>query len=426
MRRTTVLRDSIWGDIELGENELALIDTPAFQRLRGVRQLGFTDLVFPGAHHTRFEHSLGVAHLAGRAVERLRTLSAAPPLTAGDERTFLAAALLHDIGHYPFSHAVEELEVEQVRDHEELAAETIRTGAVAGILRERWDVDPDLVAWLVAGEAGGDDDGIARRAGDGLRLLRLVLSSGLDVDKLDYLVRDARAANVPYGMVDVQRLVASLDVVADEAAGHRLAIARKGVAALQSLVFAKYMMFATVYWHHACRAAVAMLLRSLQEALRGGELQPRRLEQADDATLIALLRSEAMPPLSRDLGQRLLERRLYKRAAQIGIDDAGFGALQPLWRRPDQRLELEDRWASDLGVGPGSVLIDIPEPKALGTDLPPVVDARGVQRWDEASGLGTADLARFERRARHIRLFARDHDAADRLGRAWGTLLRRA
>lgn len=420
MRRTTVLRDSIWGDVELGENELALIDTPAFQRLRGVRQLGFTDLVFPGAHHTRFEHSLGVAHLARQAVGRLRSLPSTPPLADPEVRAFLAAALLHDIGHYPFSHAVEELEVEQIRDHEELAAETIRGEPVAGILRERWGVDPGDVAWLVA----GDDDGAAEARGEGLRLLRLVLNSGLDVDKLDYLVRDARAANVPYGMVDVQRLISSLDVFRDETGVHRLAIARKGVAALQSLVFAKYMMFATVYWHHACRAAVVMLLRSLQEALRGGELEARRLEQADDATLIALLRSPTMPPLSRDLGQRLLERRLYKRAAQIGIDDAGFGALQPLWRRPDQRIELEDRWAAELGLAPGSVLIDIPEPKALGTALPPVVEPGGARAWDDASGLSTADLARFERRARHIRLFAEDHTAADRLRRAWGGLLR--
>jgi HD superfamily phosphohydrolase len=420
MRRTTVLRDSIWGDIELGDHELALIDTPAFQRLRGVRQLGFTDLVFPGAHHTRFEHSLGVAHLAGRAVERLRGLAGAPAIAAADERAFLAAALLHDVGHYPFSHAVEELEVEQVRDHEVLAAETIRTAPVADILRERWRVDPGLVAWLVAGGDGGHG------AGEGVRLLRVVLSSGLDVDKLDYLVRDARAANVPYGMVDVQRLIASLEVVRDGDGMLRLAIGRKGVAALQSLVFAKYMMFATVYWHHACRAAVVMLLRSLQEALRDGVLEARRLEQADDATLIALLRSPAMPPLSRDVGQRLLERRLYKRAAQIGIDDAGFAALQPLWRRPDQRIELEDRWAAELGLDRGAVLIDIPEPKALGTALPPVVDGGDVRGWDDASGLSTADLARLERRARHIRLFARDHDAAARLRRAWGTLLRRA
>src|SRR5437588_4926462 len=119
---STVLRDAVWGDIALGPREIALIDTPAFQRLRRVRQLGTTDLVFPGARHTRFEHSLGVFHLAGLAVERLRgAVSFAP----ADERALLAAALLHDVGHYPFSHAVEELEVDQIRRHTDIARDLI-------------------------------------------------------------------------------------------------------------------------------------------------------------------------------------------------------------------------------------------------------------------------------------------------------------
>ncbi|MDR0360108.1 MAG: HD domain-containing protein, partial [bacterium] len=264
MARTTVLRDSVWGDVDLGSRELSLIDTAAFQRLRRVRQLGFTDLVFPGAHHTRFEHALGVAHVAGTALARLEEVPGAPALADADVRTFRAAALLHDVGHYPFSHAVEELEVEQVRDHERLAAERIRSAPIAGILEREWNVEPARVAWLVA---GGDDPAEPTA---GLRLLRSLLDSGLDVDKLDYLVRDARAANVPYGLVDVQRLLSCLAVTREHGGPPRLAIDVKGVAALQSLVFAKYLMFASVYWHHACRAAVVMLLRALQEALAAG------------------------------------------------------------------------------------------------------------------------------------------------------------
>jgi HD superfamily phosphohydrolase len=407
MRHATVLRDSIWGDVNLGPRELALIDTPAFQRLRRVRQLGFTDLVFPGAHHSRFEHSLGVAHLARLAVERLQAVSAGSPIFPEDERSFLAAALLHDIGHYPFSHAVEELEVAQVRDHESVAAELILAPPLADILEEHWEVDPGRVAWLVAG--GGPADG---PAAEGPRLLHDALDSGLDVDKLDYLVRDARAANVPYGMVDVQRLIGCLTVSRDTDGMSRLAIDVKGVAALQSLVFAKYLMFATVYWHHACRAAVVMLLRGLQEALAGGELAATDLERADDATLIALLRSRSMPGLTRELGARLLERRLYKRAIQIGIDDVAFSALERLWARPAERATLEDRCAAGLGLAPGSVLIDIPEPKAIGSGLPPVVSGDRQLTWDEASGLASGDLARFERWARTIRVFAANEEAA--------------
>ncbi|MBO0687324.1 MAG: HD domain-containing protein, partial [Candidatus Dormibacteraeota bacterium] len=261
MSGATVLRDSIWGDIELGERELALIDTPAFQRLRGVRQLGFTDLVYPGARHSRFEHSLGVAHLAEAALRRLRSRGGAPAISTEEASAFIAAALLHDVGHYPFSHAVEELEVSEIRGHEQLAAEIVTSDPIAGILRRLWAVDPEQVAWLVAGEDSS-------RASGGARLLRQALNSGLDVDKLDYLVRDARAANVPYGMVDVERLINSFAITCEAGGSPLLAVDPKGVAALQSLVFAKYLMFATVYWHHACRSAVAMLLRALQEGLR--------------------------------------------------------------------------------------------------------------------------------------------------------------
>jgi HD superfamily phosphohydrolase len=400
MPRATVLRDSVWGDVDLGARDLTLIDTPPFQRLRRVRQLGFTDLVFPGAHHSRFEHSLGVAHVAGTALARLRSVAGAPSLADADVRAFRSAALLHDVGHYPFSHAVEELEVAQVRDHEGLAAERIRSEPIAGILEREWGVDPARVAWLVAGREQPVDPT------EGLHLLRSLLDGGLDVDKLDYLVRDARAANVPYGLVDVQRLLSCLAVSREPGGPPRLAIDVKGVAALQSLVFAKYLMFATVYWHHACRAAVVMLLRALQEALAAGALDASDLEYADDASLIALLRSPGMPPLTRRLGGRLLDRRLYKRALDVGIDDGAFPVLQELWSQPADRAAAEDRWAAELGLEPGSILLDIPEPKLLGTDLPPVVEDGTVVRWDEASGLAGHDLARLERWARRIRVFA--------------------
>jgi hypothetical protein len=296
---------------------------------------------------------------------------------------------------------VEELEVAEVRGHERLAAERIRAAPLAGVLEREWDVDPAHVAWLVAGTAEGAPD----PAAEGLHLLRSLLDSGLDVDKLDYLVRDARAANVPYGMVDVQRLLSCLSV-SQEADGPRLAIDVKGVAAFQSLVFAKYLMFATVYWHHACRGAVVMLLRALQEALGAGALAPGELEYADDASLIAQLRAPGMPGLTRELGGRLLDRRLYKRALDVGIDDGAFALLQGLWSRPGDRAAAEDRWAAELGLVPGSILLDIPEPRPLGAGLPPVVEEGRVLRWDEASGLASHDLTRLERWARRIRVFA--------------------
>lgn len=405
MAGATVLRDAIWGDIPLAGREIALIDTPAFQRLRRVKQLGLTDLVFPGAHHTRFEHSIGTQHLARLALERIRTRSKTPAPTDADERAFLAAALLHDVGHYPFSHAVEELEIDQVRRHEEIARDLISSGDLADVLLEEWDVDPILVANLVAGPRQG-----AEPATEVQTLLRSLLDSGLDVDKLDYLVRDAHAANVPYGQVDVQRLIGSLATWRDADGRCVLAVEAKGISALQSLVFAKHLMFSTVYWHHACRAAVVMLLRAIQDGLRAGHLEPGAIERSDDSSLLALLATAGAPLLTRDLATRLRERRLYKRGLDVGMDDPAFDRLEPLWFRPTQRAVVEDGWAAALGAGEGTVLLDIPEPRPISVDLPIIVDEDEASEWDRVSGLSGEDLNRFQRWVRKIRVFCATSD----------------
>ncbi len=399
MPGATVLRDAVWGDVALGPRELALIDTSHFQRLRRVKQLGLTDLVFPGARHTRFEHSIGVFHLAGLVVERLRTLPKAPEATDTDERAFLAAALLHDVGHYPFSHAVEELEVDQISRHTEIARRLITGSELGRVLEREWDVDPKLVAALVAGPRRGD-----ARLTEGQALLRTALDSSLDVDKLDYLVRDARGANVPYGVVDVQRLIGSLNVWRDEDEHAQLAVESRGVSALQSLVFAKYLMFATVYWHHACRAGVVMLLRSVQEGLRAGAIDASSIETSDDNSLLSAL-SSTDARLCAELARRLHDRRLYKRGIEVTVDDPAFDRLERLWFHPTQRAVLEDGWSSSVGAEPGSVLLDIPEPRRIAVDLPVVVDNGEASDWDRVSGLGSDDLDRFQRWVRTIRIF---------------------
>lgn len=404
----TTIRDAIWGDIDLGSRELAVIDSAPFQRLRRIRQLGFTDLVFPGARHTRFEHSIGVYHLAGLALDRVSKAPGAPPVKDVDRRTFLCAALLHDVGHYPFSHAIEELEVDQIERHERIA-EGLITGALAELLERTWDVDVARVAALVAGPRRGGPE-----AGETDVFLRSLLDSAMDVDKLDYLVRDARGANVPYGLVDVQRLIASFCAWRDDDGGVVLAVDEKGLASLASLVFAKHLMFATVYWHHACRSAVAMLLRAIQEALRAEALRPDDLAPLDDATLMLTLGGDGMPELTRDLAARLHLRRLYKRAGEIDVDAPAFAALERLWFRPTQRCVVEDGWAGACGAPPGGVLLDIPEPKQLGEGLPVVVVDGEAKPWDDVSGLHADDLARMQRWVRRIRLFASDAALAER------------
>src|SRR5205823_14247951 len=219
----------LWNNIRLEPQALAVLDTPAVQRLRYVRQLGHAFLVYPGATHTRFEHALGAYHLARRVVAELGDADSAEGLAVR------LAALLHDIGHYPFSHALEEAGLPH---HETLAARHLGSGALADRLSELGTPAERLLP-LIRGEARGP-------------LVGLVAGS-LDVDKLDYLSRDAWMCGVPYGVIDVDRLLAALTVAAGPDGRATLALHEKGLAALESLLFAKYQMYRNVYWHHAVR-----------------------------------------------------------------------------------------------------------------------------------------------------------------------------
>src|SRR5207247_7529291 len=178
-----IVRDPLWNNIRLDPEALAVVDTPAVQRLRYIRQLGHAFLVYPGATHTRFEHALGAYHLARRALAQLEEVTGSAPVPTTDLRRLKLSALLHDIGHYPFSHALEEAGLPH---HEELAARHLQAGELAQQL-ERLGAAPDTLLPLIQGR---------RQAGGALAGL---VSGSLDVDKLDYLSRDAQMCGVPYG-----------------------------------------------------------------------------------------------------------------------------------------------------------------------------------------------------------------------------------
>lgn len=403
----TVVRDSVWRSIPLHRPELRLIDTAPFQRLRRVQQLGFSSWVFPGAHHTRFEHSLGTYHLARRVLVRLLRLADEAILTAEHVSALLAAALLHDLGHYPFSHALEELELSVLRPHEVISRELILTSPIADVLETEWHVDPQSVARLLEERPIRGVEG----------LLQDVLSGALDVDKLDYLVRDARHCNVPYGEVDVDRIVEALRIHDDGSGNPRLALSEKGVGPFQSLVFARYMMFFNVYWHRTCRICTVMFLRAVQDALAAGALAPAELERTDDGTLLALLQRRARPDSSSaDLGVRLANRSLYKRALEYVDGDEGYALLAPLRKEPSQRRQVELAWGELLGTASRptrghDVLIDIPDTKSFHIDMPLLRrsgDGWVLARWDRRAGLDEEGVALLQRRLRRIRVVAAD------------------
>lgn len=406
------IRDGLYDRLPLTERDLALMKTPQFLRLDEVKQLGFIHKVWPGAKHTRFEHSLGVAYLVRSALDRLlRTAShGLPPLTVTDGRTLVAAALLHDIGHYPFSHCIEELGP-PIERHETVGRRLIETTGLADVLERDWQVAPARVANLIDTREPLDavDD-----------LLIQLLSGALDMDKLDYLPRDARACNVPYGRVDTPRL---LEALRARLIGERprIVITEKGVSPLHSLMNARQEMFDNVYWHHTNRACMVMLLRAVQEALTVGAVSAAQLTGQTDASLLTLLAGPTMPAATRDLVERLSQRRLHKRGLEISAR-AGrlFKQLTSLFAVPDRRRALECQLAGRLAdwtgqaVATHDILIDIPKPERWSTDVwvwydSPPLGFKPLMHWTDAVGIGPSTLQRYEQHQRRIRLVVAEH-----------------
>ncbi|HEV8511365.1 MAG TPA: HD domain-containing protein [Gemmatimonadales bacterium] len=364
-----VVRDPLWNNIRLEPQALAVLDTPAVQRLRYVRQLGHAFLVYPGATHTRFEHALGAYHLARRVVTELGVADSEEGLTVR------LAALLHDIGHYPFSHALEEAGLPH---HEILAARHLRTGALATAL-ERVGVTADRLLQLIQGTSGS-------------RLAGLVAGS-LDVDKLDYLSRDATMCGVPYGVIDVDRLLTSLTLTPEGVALHA-----KGLAALESLLFAKYQMYRNVYWHHAVRSATAMFKRLVRRAIATRRMSPDDIAVATDDGLSHELQQNDQTGLAR----ALRERRLAKRALDIPATELPSDIADWPSRDPDLLERVEERLAGELGLRPDQLFLDLPsKPDMLDLSVPVVGRAGSA-----AEHLGLPRVAaELHRAAQRLRVF---------------------
>ncbi|HEX4561984.1 MAG TPA: HD domain-containing protein [Gemmatimonadales bacterium] len=382
-----VIRDPLWNNIRLESDAVTVVDTPAVQRLRYVRQLGHAFLVYPGATHSRFEHCLGAYHLARRALDHLAhgDVVVAPK----DAKAIRLAALLHDIGHYPFSHALEEAGLPR---HETLARRHLTGGALGDVLRDI-EVDAETLLPLIQGR-------------DAVPLAGVVAGS-LDVDKLDYLSRDAWMCGVPYGVIDVDRLLTSLTII-EKAGRPTLALHEKGLAALESLLFAKYQMYRNVYWHHAVRSATVMFKRAVTDAIASGHVTAEGVADAtDDGLLHELSRNDP-----RGLARALRERRLAKRALDLPATDLPAPADWPALD-PGLVARVEDRLAAELKLEPGQLFLDFPaKPEMLDLHLPLVTrdgDVVELSGHEAGERLGLPRVsAELVRSARRLRLFVRE------------------
>ncbi len=344
---TLSFRDPVHGFIEADDLEAALIRTRPMQRLRSIRQLGLNHLVFPGAEHSRFGHALGAMHLAGRMYDALAQAEGTP-LEAGPRartrRLVRAAALVHDLGHAPFSHWAEDL-FEDGLDHEEMSRRLLAGDEIGNAFAGFGDgIEAQDVIRLLGGRLEG--------AG---RLLTAIISGEMDVDKMDYLLRDSLFCGVRYGNFDLEQVIATARPLVDDNV-HRLGIDAEGLHAVEGLILARYYMFTQVYFHVAGKALELHLNEWLHEQGISWSSDPERFLAHDDAEMLTRIRhSDSLH--ARAVTDRVRFQLAHETREHLAPEEkrAFEGKLAPLRERFGARL-LVSNSAKDphrLGAGLG-------------------------------------------------------------------------
>lgn len=334
------IKDPIYGYIRLTAIEKNIIDTRAVQRLRRIRQLAGAEYVYPAANHTRFEHVLGAMYLAGIVAENLPV-----QLTSEEKQEVRLAALLHDVGHAPFSHLFEPLLVKYLnRNHEDMSSWIIADSALAEAIRAQ-GFDPKELSGLAVGRLSKPDK----------PFLRQIISSSFDVDKMDFVLRDSYHTGAGYGSVDVFRLIYTMDIL-----DGNLAMDITALPTLESFIIARLESFKAIYFHRACRAVEMMLLKALDAAKEDLEIlrikTPDEYLEWDDYTAWSRL---VASPKSRDIMKALSERNLLKCAYEKTFF-AKDELVSSVFTNENVRLKLEEDIAAKAKVPASDVGIDVP------------------------------------------------------------------
>ncbi len=335
------IKDPVHGYVYITRSEKEIIDSYPFQRLRRLRQLAGSEYVYPGANHTRFEHSLGVMYLAGRVVENPNVHRF---MNEEEVRMVRAAGLLHDVGHGPFSHVFEQLLDKQGKTHEDLTVWIVQNSELKDILESNGYSSSD-VGKLAVGRLHRKQKAF----------LDQIISSGIDVDKQDFIVRDTHHTGAEYGFIDVFRLIHALDVL-----GENLAVELGALSALESLIIARIESFKSIYFHRVGRAAQIMLVMAMEKANEDLGLTrfrtPEEYLALDDYTVWTMLKNcKQSAQIIADLERRKLikcayERTFYEKDAMVSS----------IFGRETHRKELQSDIARKAGVNVETVIIDVP------------------------------------------------------------------
>ena len=344
-----LIKDPVHGYISLGEDEVGVLDTYPVQRLRRIIQLPFVHLVYPGARHTRFDHSLGCMYLAGEFSERLG-------FDEHRRKILRLAGLLHDLGHTPYSHLLEPLLEEAGTTHEEMTIKIMEDDRELRDAVKRCGVSVDEVIDVLRGEGAES----------------AIISGPMDADKLDFLMRDSYFTGASYGLLDAKRIIWRSKVIDD-----RLALSLKAIGAVEEMALARYQSFMNIYFHHAVRAAQTIFLRAVRmlEELDFSSMNVQEYLSYDDYVLWCMMKRDER---TRWAVERIERRDLPKVAYEFKFGERGFPREL---RRREGIEEAERELASLARVPEDHVWIDTPYVPPL-----PYMDQEQVQFYDETGG----------------------------------------
>ncbi len=336
------IKDPVHGYVYISEAEKEIIDSYPVQRLHRLRQLAGAEFVYPGANHTRFEHSIGVMYLAGRLSENPNL---SQRLSEDEVQTIRIAALLHDVGHGPFSHVFEHLLVKFLKKtHEDMTTWVIRESELRDVINGL-GYDPDLIGKLAVGALNKP----------GKAFIDQMIRSAVDADKLDFVVRDTYHTGAEYGYVDIFRVIHMLDIL-DE----NLAIDLGALSALESFILARIESFKSIYFHRVGRAAQIMIAAAMEEAKDELGLvdfqSPAEYLTLNDYTTWTMLKAcERSKKIMENLERRKLLKLVYERTFYVRDK-----TMSGIFGAEEVRDQMRDKIASEAGVESRAVVIDVP------------------------------------------------------------------
>jgi len=397
---TVPVRDPLWKHIYLTPALRDMMNDPEFQKLGRIRQLGPASLVYPGATHTRLNHSLGVFFLARRIIKTLLYSDSCPALSLEGVKAFLCASMLHDIGHFPHAHSFKELPLE---DHEVLSGRLIRDSRIGRIIKDRIGCDPDLTAAII-------DSTVPDGGNTELIFFRNILSGVLDPDKLDYLNRDAYFCGVPYGTQDIDFVISQIRPTASG-----IGLTEKGVTAVENILFSKYLMYKTVYWHTDVRISTAMVKKAVFLGLSRGLIGGEELYGMDDEQFFR--RMVALPEEIASLIREAETPKKYRIVDRIPFDPDN--RLHRDLMDLEKRYQFEEELAKDIRrlnpeiLPENHLIIDIPSRISFEVDLPILMEDESVPFVDSGSVFSEPVVRGFTDILRHIRIIVPEETARE-------------